>query len=60
MTIIMEYIHYLYWLPIHDHRIHHMFDRDDIFQTISYLYGADRVNTIMSKIIPGAIRYYQY
>ena len=55
MTIIVEDIHRLYRLPIHGQRILHVVDRAGALIVISYLYGATRVDTIMSEIISGGI-----
>lgn len=53
----VEYIHWLYYIPIHDQRIYHVVDRDDILSVIAYFYGDDQVDTIMYDIILGRINY---
>lgn len=60
IIITVEDIHLLYYLPIHGHRIQHTINRDGALLAISYLYGVDGVDNIVSKISLGSIRYYQY
>lgn len=57
MTIIVEDIHNLYFLPIYGQQIQHIVDMDDVRLAISYLYGPNKVDMIMYKISLGGIKY---